>query len=354
MSRAELLARMLPDERTAALITSPVSLRYLTGHPVENSIVLSAKEQSFLYASAREMGIVGGNIPGFRVEELKSGGQLLDTLVKYGIKRVLVEADKMTVSEFKLFKEQLHYAELSDSEELSEWLLHLRMVKSDEETAAIESAQSVCDKAYDRLMGSIRPGMSERQIASTLDFYLSEFGSERAPFPTLVMSGANASGHERAPSDRKTREGDFIILEFGAVKQGYCSKMTRTVAAGNIDSRMEDAYNAVAFALSDGMTALRGDIGGKVAYSVARSTLNAWKVDQYSIPMFAHGVGLEAREAPFVGLNSTATLRTGSVLSVFCGVRVNGRYGVKIGDTAVLTDDGCRVFTKATRNLVHI
>lgn len=350
----ELLAKMLPDEHTAALITSPVSLRYLTGLPLENSLVLAAKEQSYLYASPRDMLVLSGKKTALKVEELRNGTQLLDMLIKYGIKRVLAEADKMTVSEFKIFKEQLHYAELSDSEELSEWLLQLRMVKSPDEISAIESAQGICDKAYDRLMGTIRRGMTERQIASMLDFYLAEFGSERAPFPTVVLSGANTAEQYLRPSDRKTREGDFIILEFGAVKQGYCSKMTRTVAAGNIDTRMEDAYNAVSFALSDGMTALRGDIGGKVAYSVARSTLNAWKVDQYSLPSFAHGVGLEAQEAPFVGHSSTATLRAGSTLSVFCGVRVNGRYGVKIGDTAVLTDDGCRVFTKATRNLVHI
>lgn len=354
MSRVEILAGMLPDERTAALITSPISLKYLTGLPVENSIVLAAKEQSFLYASPRDLPVMIGKIPGLRVEELKNGSQLLDMLVKYGIKNVLVEADKMTVSEFKIFREQMHYAVLSDSEELSEWLLRMRAVKSSDEISAVESAQTVCDKAYERLLGSIRKGMSERQIASMLDFYLAEFGSEKAPFPTVVLSGENTAQPHLRPSDRKTRDGDFIILEFGAMRQGYCSKMTRTVAAGNIDPRMEDAYNAVSFALSDGITALRGDIGGKVAYSVARSTLNAWKIDQNSVPAFAHGVGLEAYEAPYVGYSSNSTLRSGMTLSVFCDVRVKGRFGVKIGDTAVLTDDGSRVFTKATRKLVHI
>lgn len=354
MNRVEILAEKLPDERTAALVTSPLSLRYLCGSPLENGIAFVAKEQSFLYVSERELPLISAKTRDFKVEPLKNGRQLLDLLVKYGIKRVMVEADKMTLSEWKVFKEQLHYAELSDSEELSEWLLQMRLVKSPDEIAAIESAQLICDKAYERLLGSIRKGMSERQIASLLEFYLTEFGSEGVPFPTSVLSGGNTADPYLKPSDRKTREGDFLILEFGATSDGYCAKMSRTVAAGNVDSRMEDTYNAVSCAISDGITALRGGIGGKVAYSVAASTLNAWKVDQYGSPSFAHGVGLEAYEAPYLGQKSSTILRAGAALAVFCDVRVKDKFGIKIGDMAVLTDEGCRVFTKATRKLVHI
>lgn len=354
MNRVEILAEKLPDERTAALITSPLSLRYLCGSPVESGIAFVAKEQSFLYVRERDVPKVSGKTGGFKVGTLKNGQQLLDLLVKYGIKRVLVEADKMTVSEWKLFKEQLHYAELSDSEELSEWLVQMRSVKSADEIAAIENAQIICDKAYERLLGSIRKGMSERQIASLLEFYLTEFGSEGQPFPTAVLSGENTANPYLKPSDRQAREGDLLILEFGAVSDGYCAKMCRTIAAGNIDSRMEDTYNAVSCAISDGITALRGGIGGKVADSVARSTLNAWKVDQYGSPSFAHGVGLEAYEAPYLGQKSSTILKAGESLAVFCDVRVRDKFGVKIGDMAMLTDEGCKVFTKATRNLVHI
>ncbi len=354
MNRVEILAGKLPDERTAALVTSPLSLRYLCGSSVENGIAFVAKEQSFLYVSERDLPLVSAKMRDFKVEPLKNVRQLLDLLVKYGIKRVMVEADKMTVSEWKVFKEQLHYAELSDSEELSEWLLQMRLVKSPDEIAATESAQLICDKAYERLLGSIRKGMSERQIASLLEFYLTEFGSEGVPFPTSVLSGGNTADPYLKPSDRKIREGDFLILEFGATSGGYCAKMSRTVAAGKVDSRMEDTYNAVSCAISDGITALRGGIGGKVAYSVARSTLNAWKVDQYGSSSFAHGVGLEAYEAPFLGQKSSTILRAGAALAVFCDVRVKDKFGIKIGDMAVLTDEGCRVFTKATRKLVHI
>lgn len=354
MNRAEVIAQKLPDERTAALVTSPLSLRYLCGFPVENGLALVAKEQSFLYVRERDLAAVSAKTRDFKVDHLQNGRQLLDLLIKYGIKNILVEADKMTVSEWKVFKEQLHYAELSDSEELSEWLLNMRLVKSPEEISAIENAQVICDKAYERLLGSIRKGMSERQIAMLLEFYLAEFGSEGVPFPTVVLSGENTANPHLRPSDRQTREGEFLIMEFGATSGGYCAKMSRTVVTGNVDSRMEDAYNAVSCAISDGITALRGGIGGKVADSVARSTLNAWKVDQYSSPSFAHGIGLEPLEAPYLGQKGSTILKADETLAVFCDVRVREKFGVKIGDMVVLTDEGCNVLTRATRNLVHI
>lgn len=354
MSRVEILAEMLPDERTGALIISPLSLRYLCGVPVESGIAFVTKEQSFLYVSERVVPQISADASGFKVSAFKNRRQLLDLLVKYGIKRVLVEADKITLSEWKEFKEELHYAELSDSAELSWWLAQMRQCKSPEELAAIEAAQSVCDKAYERLLSNIRKGMTERQIATMLDFYLMEFGSEGMPFSTSVLSGENTADPHLKPSNRKTRDGDLIILEFGAISDGYCTKMCRTIAAGSIDSRIEDSYNAVSCALSDGVRALRGGIGGKVADSVARSTLNAWKVDQYARPGFAHGVGLEAYEPPYLGQDNSMMLKAGAVLTVYCDIRVKGRFGIKIGDPVVLTDEGSRVISKATRNFVHI
>lgn len=354
MRNVEILAEMLPDERTAALITSPLSLRYLCGVPVESGLAFVAKEQSFLYVSERLVPQIGAGASGFKVNAFKNRRQLLDLLVKYGIKRVLVEADKITLSEWKAFKDELHYAELSDSAELSWWLAQMRSVKSPEEILAIEKAQAVCDKAYERLIGSIRKGMTERQIAMMLDYCLMEFGSDGTPFPTSVLSGENTAHPRLKPSDRKTRDGDLIIMEFGALSDGYCAKMTRTIAAGSIDSRVENAYNAVSCAISDGIRALRGGVGGKVADSVARSTLNAWKVDQYARPGFAHGVGLEAYEAPYLGQDNSMMLRAGAALAVYCDVRVRDIFGIKIGDLAVLTDEGCKVFTKATKSLVHI
>ena len=351
------LVNWLPDERSAALINSPLSIRYLCGFPVEDGIILAAREESFLFLTEREYAEISekiGTPHDLRIRVLTGGKQLLELLVKYGIKRIFIEPDKMTVTEYRLFKEQLHYAEIDTSEELARQLLLMRSVKTDEEIIAIGNAQRICDKAYERLLGSARKGMTERQIASLLDFYLSDFGSERLPFPTVVRSGENTANPNIKPTDRPIREGEFLILEFGASYDGYCAKMCRTAAVGEITPRMDNAYNAVSCAISDGLRALRAGIGGKVADSVAKATLNAWDVDKYCSVNFAHGIGLEPVEPPYLGQNSSSILKANTALSVSCGVNIAGKFGVKIGDMASLTEDGCIDYTAATKSLIHI
>lgn len=354
MSRADTLAAWLPDERTAALITSPLSLRYLCGIPIESGVAVILKEKSALFVPERIFSSVDGRIAGFKVRALTNGQQLLDLLIKYGIKRVLVEADKMTVAEWRLYKDQLHYAELCDTNELSEQLAYMRIVKSSDEIKAIAKAQSICDAVYERLIGSVRRGMTERQIAALADFYLAELGSEGKPFPTVVVTGANTARGRSRPSERKTVAGDVLIMEFGAVIDGYNAFISRTVGVGALGERESEAFRAVSCAISDGIKALRAGIGGKVADSVARSTLNAWNYDQFSTGVFAHGIGLEDYEAPYLGRRSGAQLKADTVLAVSVEIRIPGKFGIKLGDTAVIGSEGCKVLTKASRTQVFI
>lgn len=351
MSGAAALAEWLPDEKSAALVTSPVSMRYLSGLPIDEGLIFISREERLLFTSdniAKEL----GGARGLTVKSISGGNRLLDLLIKYGIKRIFIEPDKMTVSEYLLFKDKLHYAEIDTSDALSGQILKMRSVKSEEETAAQKNAQIICDKAYERLLGTARKGMTERQIASLMDFYLADFGSEPT-IGTRVLSGENTARLDRMPGDRKIAEGDFVIMEFAARYDGYYAEMCRTVAAGEITPRMENAYNAVSCAIADGLRTLRAGVGGKVADSVCKSTLNAWGMDAYCAEDFAHGIGLELSEPPELGQHSGAQLKAGSVLSVNCAVSA-GAFGVKIGDMAYLTEDGCVDFTRATRNLVHI
>lgn len=348
------LTERLPAENAAALVLSPVALRYLCGFEVESGILLASKEASVLFVPKGALSSVKKHGAGFEVAALTSSGQMLDILIKYGIKSVYIEADKMTVAEYNVFREQLHYAKIDTTSSLDNMLLELRSVKTEGELAAVAAAQKICDNAYDRLMGSIRKGMSERQIASMLGFYLTKFGSEGEPVPMTVLSGENTADLDRKPSDRVISDGDLLILEFGARHGGYCAKMCRTCAVGAIDAKRENAYNAVSCAIQDGLRALRAGVGSNVADSVARATLNAWGVDEYCSTTFAHGIGLEPVEPPFLGRGASVSLKANTALFTKVGVTVAGKYGVKIGDMAVLTDIGCTNLTTATKSLVRI
>ncbi len=351
-SRLEELVKKLPADNSAVLVISPISIRFLCGFDVESGMLLASREARILFVPKSAVNALKERINGIEVTALTADGQMLDIIVKYGIKRVYIEADKMTVAEYNVFKEQLHYAQLDTSNALDKAIAELRCVKTEQELTLIGSAQKICDKAYDRLLGSLRKGMSERQIASMLEYYLIKFGSEGG-VPVKVLSGENTANFDLNPSDRKISDGDMLIMEFGAKFGGYYAKMCRTCGVGRIDPKRENAYNAVSCAIHDGLRALRAGVGSKVADSVARATLNAWGVDEYCSTTFAHGVGLELVEPPFLGRGSFA-LKENTPLFVKCGVTFPGKFGVKIGDMAVLTDIGCTNLTEATKSLVNI
>ncbi|MGN0668941.1 MAG: M24 family metallopeptidase, partial [Oscillospiraceae bacterium] len=291
---------------------------------------------------------------GFVVFSLSSLKQILDILVKFGIKRLYIENDKMTVAELDLMKNMLHYADFITTGELTSALLKMRSIKSESEIACVKRAQNVCDKAYQRLLMTVRKGMTERQIAAYLNYFLVEFGADEPAFSARALAGENSALPHARPSSRQIREGDFLLLEFGARVGGYCAKMARTVAVGKISPKQEDAYNAVSCAVFDGLKTLRAEISSNVPDSVARATLNAWNVEKYSRGGFAHGIGIDVSEPPFLEENGGAMLKEGMTLAVGCDIRLPERFGVKITDTCVLTGDGCVNFTAATRDLVHI
>lgn len=350
MTAAEQLGSFLPDERSAALVTSDESLRYLCKSEVDSAIALISKEARFLFVGKG----VFVSAEGFRVFALSNLKQILDILVKYGIKKLYIENDKMTVAEFDLLKNTLHYADFITNGELTAALLKMRSIKSESEIACVKKAQMVCDKAYQRLLMTVRKGMTERQISAYLNYFLVEFGADEPAFSSKALSGENSANPKARPSSRQIREGDFLLLEFGARVGGYCAKMARTVAVGEISSKQNDAYIAVSGAVFDGLKTLRADISSNVPDSVARATLNAWNVEKYARGSFAHGIGIDVSEPPFLGENSGTMLKAGMTLVVGCDIRVPERFGVKITDTCALTEDGCVNFTTATRDLVHI
>lgn len=354
MSALKSLVEILPTDNSAALIISPVHLRYLSGIDLESGILLASKEAGILYVTEDDFERLKREHSELKIEALKQSGQMLDVLVKYGIRNVYVEADKMTVAQYNVLKDQLHYAEFDSTSALDRALAELRSVKRTEELEAIMNAQKICDKAYERLLGSLRKKMSERQIASMLEFFLKEFGSDGDIVPVTVLSGENTTDLTRRPSDRQVTDGDMLILEFGANWKGYCAKMCRTCAIGNTDPKYENAYNAVFCAMQDGLKTLRAGVGSKVADSVAKSTLSAWNMDMYCSTTFGHGIGLEEIEPPFLGRGSSVSLKENTALFAKCGVSVQGKFGVKLGDMVVLTKTGYVNLTRATKSLVHI
>ncbi len=356
MNRLEELVEWLPESRVGALITSPVTREYLLGFSEGKGVLIVSKERCVLYVSPEVFEKAKERVKDCRVIEMQHmRTQLLNLLLSVNVSKLFVEPERMTVSEFETYRECLHFADIYTSDDLSRKLTLMRSVKTAEEIACIEKAQSIADAAYHRFLSDVRRGMTERQVAGLLGSHIIGCGADELAFPVSASSGENSAVPGAPNTDRRLAVGDFLVVRFGARWRGYCSQTTRTIAIGDVSERMKEAYNAVSSACYDAVDVLAAGRGTKLADSVARSTLNSWSgLDKFCCEQMGHGVGLEPCEFPSIDFDSRVVLRTNMVVTVAPAVRIPKEFGVCIEDMVLITEDGSKILSNTTKKLVQI
>ncbi len=355
MTKIEQITNLIDDEKKGALITSDISRRYVTGFKSSAGVVLITKEKSYLLIDFRYFHKAKKYVTDCEVILLENfREQLTDLLVKHSVTTLSVESDNVTLSQLADYKEKFSFITFDDSDFLSKTLNKMRVIKSSDEIQKIVTAQRIAEKAYNRLLQDIRPGISEKHVAALLDFYMSEFGSEGVSFDTIAASGENSASPHAVPTDRLLCDGDFLTLDFGAVYCGYHSDTTRTLAIGHADDHMKRLYSAVSSANMDAHAAAKAEVSGKLVDSVARATLSAWGYGEFFGHSLGHGVGLEIHENPVASPSSNMTLKEGMILTIEPGAYIPGKYGVRIEDMVVITKDGCLNLTNLSKALTII
>jgi Xaa-Pro aminopeptidase len=228
----------------------------------------------------------------------------------------------------------------------------LRTVKDPSELELLATACRISDQALADTFALIRPGLTERQLAATLERRMVELGAERPAFDSIVASGPNGAIPHHAPTHRPIRRGDLITMDFGALYGGYHADMTRTVALGEPAGWQREIYELVAAAQRAGRDAARpgADVAGVDA--AARDLIrDAGHGDHFQHGL-GHGVGLELHETPIIGYGRTGKLDSRVPVTVEPGVYVPGRGGVRIEDVLVVGADGTGLLTTTTRDLL--
>jgi Xaa-Pro aminopeptidase len=209
-------------------------------------------------------------------------------------------------------------------------------------------------KLFDHILGFLRPGLRELEVAAELEHQARLMGAEGMSFETIVASGIrSALPHGRATSAQLPRVG-FLTLDFGIILGGYCSDMTRTVHLGEPRAKERDAYEAVLEAQEAAVKAVRPGASCSEVDEAARSVLRkAGLADAFSHST-GHGVGLEIHESPRVGAGQKAKLQAGMVVTIEPGVYLAGEFGIRIEDMVVVTPDGGQVLTPAPKALIEL
>jgi Xaa-Pro aminopeptidase len=230
----------------------------------------------------------------------------------------------------------------------------LRQVKDEEEVALISEAAALGCKLFDFILGFIRPGAAEIEVAAELEYQARQLGAEGMSFETIVASGVRSSlPHGRATATRLPRQG-FLTLDFGVILKGYCSDMTRTVYLGQPKADERNAYQAVLEAQEAAIAAVGAGVSCATVDEAARSVLRREGLAEAFSHSTGHGVGLEIHEPPRIGVGQNAKLLAGMVVTIEPGIYLPGQYGIRIEDMVSVTRAGGQVLTPAPKALIEL
>ena len=216
------------------------------------------------------------------------------------------------------------------------------------------SAQRIAEKGLEHILDIVRPGMTEREVRLELDNYMLRNGAEELSFDTIALSGSNTSLPHGVPSDKKIQAGEFVLLDFGAVVNGYHSDMTRTFCIGEPSEKRRRVCDIVLKAQLAALDAVKAGMTGKTLDAVARDIITAEGFGKNFGHSLGHGVGMEIHEMPYASPNTDDILPENSVVTVEPGIYLEGEFGVRIEDFVVVKKDGCENMTKAEKKLIIV
>ncbi len=344
--RSELAARGLD----ALLVTDEKNQRYAAGFPFTDGTVLIGREKAFLLTDSRYIEAAERQAEGVCVrlfdKERPLARLLREALRELGAERVAAEDQKLSHAGFLAWEKKLGVR----LEGAGDLFARLRAVKTEEEIASMIRAQRISEKALDEVLHLIRPGMTEREVAAELVYRMLRNGSEGNSFDPIVVTGAKTSMPHGVPGDEVIRPGDFVTMDFGCLKDGYCSDMTRTVAVGAASDEMRNVYATVLRAQLAGIAAAKAGVPGREIDSAARTVIADAGYGAYFGHGFGHCLGLDIHEWPFAGPTGEAPLPAGAVSSAEPGIYLPGRFGVRIEDVMIIREGRAEVITKAPKD----
>ncbi len=354
MDRIKRLAHDLPEDMDAALITSEVNRRYYTGFVSSAGALLVTREKAVLLLDSRYVEAGGKKVTDAEVVLMTDMARQLNELFEeYKVKTVGIESGYMTVDSLYSLRKVLN-VQMLDDPRLNSIILKHRCVKSEEEMAEIRAAQAITDKTFIHMLDLIKPGVSEKDLQLELDYYMLRNGATGLAFETILAAGANGSMPHAVPGDNVIKEGDFVTMDFGAAHNGYCSDMTRTVAVGKITEEQEKVYNLVLDAQLAAIDAVRAGVPCNSIDKVARDMIYGAGYEGRFGHGLGHSLGLEIHENPRFSMLCSDITEVGTVMSVEPGIYLDGRFGVRIEDIVMITENGCEVITKSEKKLITL
>ena len=327
----------------ALLVSNPSNIFYLTGFAGHDSLLVVSRSSAHIITDFRYEEEARMYKPGFTVVSEKGGlsEKAACIIKKDKIRRIGFESHFMTVDDKNVLTGMVKARFLATPNIIE----RLRIVKEAGEIKKIKEAACITKKTFKMISRDIAPGMSEKDIACKIDFYMRTLGADRNSFDTIALSGGNSSMPHGRPGDRKIRSGDLVMVDFGTRLNGYSSDLTRMLFVGKISQYINIIYSIVRTAQKKAIDAIRPGVKISEIDKTARSYISDKGFGEYFGHATGHGIGIDVHEFPRINSKNHTKLREGMVFSVEPGIYIPGKLGVRIEDMILVTETGCEVLT---------
>lgn len=356
MTNLQKLQRSIGDSGLdAMLLVDPKNRFYVTGfRSSAGAVLVTAGDAWFFtdsrYIEAAQKAAAGRYHVGLNDREHPLGQLVKDVCRTHGVTKLGGEESSLSHEDYLSYEKALGLS-LIPAQKL---VMDLRASKTEDELASMEKAQKITDDAFSHILTILRPGMTEQAIAAELVYFMLKAGAECVSFDPIVVAGARSSMPHGVPSENVIREGDFVTMDFGCVYAGYCSDMTRTVAVGYATEEMRKIYDIVLKAQLAGIGKAKAGVLGCEIDGAGRGIITEAGYGDCFGHGFGHSLGLDIHESPNASPTGKTPMPGGCVCSAEPGIYLPGKFGVRIEDVIVLTDDGCRVLTNSPKELIVV
>ena len=354
MKNLEKYISILSEEVDGLLLTSRYSRMYGAEFDIAEGIAVVSRKGCRYFTDSRYIESAQNGIQGFEVLEVNRANPyskcINDAIADFGITNLGYEERYLTVEELMGFEKRLNAKLVPYNEKI----YSLRAVKEAWELDIMRKAQDITDKAFSQVLGRIKTGMTEKELQAELIYCLFKAGADGLSFDPIVVSGPNTSMPHGVAGDRVIQDGDFITMDFGALYQGYCADMTRTVAVSYVTVEMEKVYNTVLESQLAGIAATKAGVLGKDVDGAARKVIEDAGYGPYFGHGYGHCLGMEVHESPNCSPAGETVMQPNMISSAEPGIYLPGKFGVRIEDVVIFIEDGCENITHSPKNLIVV
>ena len=347
-SRIEKLLNNIGAGR-AAFISGGANIRYYSGFTSEDAFLMISENRQMLITDSRYYVQARQQSPDFELVKLEDGwGKIFASVSE---DEIAFEENIITCGFYDRLKKK---AGKKSFIRMQKEIESPRRNKDEGEIKLISEAEEIGSRAFLQIIEVLHAGMTERDVALKLEYYMKKQGATALSFDTIAASGVRSSMPHGTATDKIIEKGELLTLDFGCVYEGYCSDMTRTVVIGEPDARQKEIYDTVLAAQNAAIEGLYQGIACSEADELARKVIrDAGYGDNFGHSL-GHSVGLEIHESPNLSPKSRDELENGNVLSVEPGIYIDGWGGVRIEDLIAVVDGRIVNLTTAPKNLIRI